>query len=398
MKELKEGLAMVNWKKEIEEKFDRLVEIRRYMHMNPELSYHEDKTHDFILSELKKLDKLQIRERVAQNGIVAKLEGNEPGQTIAFRADFDALPIQDEKDVPYKSTVDGVMHACGHDGHTATLLTLCELLHEHQSLLKGNVVFIFQYAEELSPGGAKPMVDDGALDGVDKIYGNHFWSGHSTSVIKTKRNAMMASPDYFKITIQGKGGHGAKPHTSIDPIVIVSEYISSLQKIISRNLDPIEQGVITVGKIDAGNTFNVISDTATIEGTVRTFNPKVKDLIEEELERHLKGICIANSASYDFVYRRGYPTVINHDEQYNIVKEAATDLGLTYEDIEPMMIGEDFSYYLLERPGCFFLTGSGSEEKSSTAPHHHPMFDLDEEAMKTTTEMFLKILEVEGVV
>ncbi|MES5935850.1 amidohydrolase [Mammaliicoccus lentus] len=389
---------MVNWKKEIEEKFDRLVEIRRYMHMNPELSYHEDKTHDFILSELKKLDKLQIRERVGQNGIVAKLKGNEPGQTIAFRADFDALPIQDEKDVPYKSTVDGVMHACGHDGHTATLLTLCELLHEHQSQLKGNVVFIFQYAEELSPGGAKPMVDDGALDGVDKIYGNHFWSGHSKSEIKTKSSAMMASPDYFKITIQGKGGHGAKPHTSIDPIVIVSEYISSLQKIISRNLDPIDQGVITVGKIDAGNTFNVISDTATIEGTVRTFNPKVKDLIEEELERLLKGICIANNASYDFDYRRGYPTVINHDEQYNVVKEAATDLDLTYEDIEPMMIGEDFSYYLLERPGCFFLTGSGNEEKSSTAPHHHPMFDLDEDAMKTTTEMFLKILEVEGVI
>ena len=144
------------------------------MHKNPELSYHEEKTHDFILSELKKLDKLEIKAPVGERGIVAKLKGNEPGQTIAFRADFDALPIQDEKDVPYKSTVDGVMHACGHDGHTATLLTFCEILHEHQHLLKGDVVFIFQYAEELSPGGASPMVDDGALEGVDKVYGNHF--------------------------------------------------------------------------------------------------------------------------------------------------------------------------------------------------------------------------------
>nr|WP_263314302.1 amidohydrolase [Mammaliicoccus sp. Marseille-Q6498] len=388
---------MVNWHKEVEDKFERLINIRRHMHMNPEVSFHEDNTHDFILSELKKLDKLSIRERVGERGIVAKLEGAQPGQTIAFRADFDALPIQDEKDVPYKSTVDGVMHACGHDGHTATLLTFCELLHEHQSLIKGNVVFIFQYAEELSPGGANPMIIDGALDGVDKIYGNHFWSGHPTSSIRSKPAEMMASPDYFKITIQGRGGHGAKPHTSIDPIVIVAEYISSLQKIISRNLDPIDSGVITVGKIDAGTAFNIISDTATIEGTVRTFKPEVKDLIETELERLLKGICLANNATYDFDYRRGYPTVVNHEEQYKIIKEAATNLELDYEDIGPMMIGEDFSYYLLERPGCFFLTGSGNKEKASTAPHHHPMFDLDETAMKTTTEMFLKILETEGV-
>ncbi|HAL08398.1 MAG TPA: amidohydrolase [Staphylococcus sp.] len=388
---------MVNWKEKVENKFDRLVDIRRYMHKNPELSFHEEKTHDFLLSELKKLDKLSIRERVGERGIVAKLEGNQPGQTIAFRADFDALPIQDEKDVPYKSTVDGVMHACGHDGHTGTLLTFCELLHEHQHLLKGNVVFIFQYAEELNPGGAKAMVDDGALDGVDKIYGNHFWSGHETSTIKTKPAEMMASPDFFEITIKGKGGHGAKPHTSIDPIVIVAEYISSIQKIISRHIDPIDRGVITVGKIDAGSAFNVISDTATIEGTVRTFKPEVKDTIEKDLERLLKGLCIANNATYEFNYRRGYPTVVNHDAQYNVVKEAASSLNLTYEDISPMMIGEDFSYYLLNRPGCFFLTGSGNEDKASLAPHHHPKFDLDEEAMKTTTEMFIKVLEIEGV-
>ncbi|MCJ1779333.1 amidohydrolase [Mammaliicoccus sciuri] len=388
---------MVNWKEEVDKKFDRLVDIRRHMHKNPELSYHEEKTHDFILSELKKLDKLEIKAPVGERGIVAKLKGNEPGQTIAFRADFDALPIQDEKDVPYKSTVDGVMHACGHDGHTATLLTFCEILHEHQHLLKGNVVFIFQYAEELSPGGASPMVDDGALEGVDKVYGNHFWSGHETSSIKTRPNEMMASPDYFEVTIQGKGGHGAKPHTSIDPIVIVAEYISSIQKIISRNIDPIDRGVITVGKVDAGTAFNVISDTATLAGTVRTFKPEVKDTIEAELERVLKGICLANNATYDFEYRRGYPTVVNHEEQYEVVKEAAERLDLTYEDIPPMMIGEDFSYYLLNRPGCFFLTGSGNEDKGSTAPHHHPMFDLDEEAMKTTTQMFIQVLEIEGV-
>ncbi|WP_323703369.1 amidohydrolase [Mammaliicoccus sp. Dog046] len=388
---------MVNWTEEVNKKFDRLVEIRRYLHMHPELSFHEAQTHDFILTELKKLPNLTIRSRVGEYGIVAKLEGALPGQTIAFRADFDALPIQDEKDVPYKSTVDGVMHACGHDGHTATLLTLCEILHEHQHLLKGNVVFIFQYAEELSPGGANPMVNDGALDDVDKVYGNHFWSGHDTSTIRTTSSEMMASPDFFEVTIQGKGGHGAKPHTSIDPIVIVAEYISSIQKIISRHVDPIERGVITVGKIDAGNAFNIISDTATLEGTVRTFKPEIKDIIEEELERILKGLCIGNNATYEFNYRRGYPTVVNHEDQYDIVKQSAESLSLSFEDIPPMMIGEDFSYYLLNKPGCFFLTGSGNKDKASIAPHHHPMFDLDEEAMKTTTEMFLKILEIEGV-
>lgn len=155
--------------------------------------------------------------------------------------------------------------------------------------------------------------------------------------------------------------------------------------------------MITVGKVDAGTAFNVISDTATLAGTVRTFKPEVKDTIEAELERVLKGICLANNATYDFEYRRGYPTVVNHEEQYEVVKEVAERLDLTYEDIPPMMIGEDFSYYLLNRPGCFFLTGSGNEDKGSTAPHHHPMFDLDEEAMKTTTQMFIQVLEIEGV-
>ncbi|GGI39715.1 amidohydrolase [Mammaliicoccus stepanovicii] len=388
---------MIKWQTQIESKFEQMVEMRRYLHMHPELSFHEIETHKFILSHLRKLDKLDIIEPVGERGIVAKIEGKKPGKTIAFRADFDALPIQDEKDVPYKSTIDGAMHACGHDGHTTTLLTLCTLLNENYDAINGNVVFIFQYAEEVSPGGANPMIIDGALDGVDTVYGNHFWSGHETSSIKTNPSEMMASPDYFKITIQGKGGHGAKPHTSIDPIVIAAEYISSLQKIISRKLDPIDRGVLTVGKIEAGTAFNIISDTATLEGTVRTFKPEVKEIIEVELERLLKGICIANDATYDFYYRHGYPTVVNHNEQYEIVKQAAEELGLTYDDIDPMMIGEDFSYYLLERPGCFFLTGSGNESKGSTIPHHHPMFDLDEDAMKTTTAMFIKILEIEGV-
>lgn len=388
---------MINWNNEVKAKFERLVDIRRHLHMNPELPFHEIKTHDFILSELNKLDHLIIRETVGERGIVAKLIGDAPGPTIAFRADFDALPIQDEKNVPYKSTIDGVMHACGHDGHTATLLTLAELLNEHQSLIKGTVVFIFQYAEEESPGGAKPMIKDGAMAGVDKIYGNHFWSGHSTSEIKTKTDEMMASPDYFEITIQGKGGHGAKPHTAIDPIVIAAEYISLIQKIISRKLNPIDQGVITVGKVHAGTAFNIISDKATLEGTVRTFKPEVKNLISEELEKILKGLCIANDATYDFYYRKGYPTVVNHTKQYEVVKQAAHDLNLSFEDIDPMMIGEDFSYYLHEKPGCFFLTGSGNASKATTSPHHHPLFDLDEDALITATQMFLKILELEGV-
>ncbi|TDM12006.1 amidohydrolase [Macrococcus lamae] len=374
-----------------------LVERRRYLHMHPELSFHETETYQYILSHLKSLRHVQVREEVGGKGIVAKISGG-TGPTIAFRADFDALPIQDEKEVPYKSTVPGVMHACGHDGHTSTLLSLATILSQHHDELAGSVVLLFQFAEEIAPGGAAPMISDGALEGVDAVYGNHFWSQFETHTIHSAKGPLMASPDMFDVTIYGRGGHGAKPHMTIDAVVVMAEFIMNIQTIIARNVNPIDAGVLTIGKVEAGNTFNVISDRATCSGTVRTFEPEVQKLISTALENELKGLAVSKGITYDLNYVKGYPAVINPEEGYEVIKRAAARAGLDFADAPPMMIGEDFSYYLLQKPGAFFLTGSGNKDKQTTAPHHHPMFDLDEDAMTTTLTMFLAILEEEGVI
>ncbi|UTH13679.1 amidohydrolase [Macrococcus equipercicus] len=373
-----------------------LIAQRRYLHMHPELSFHETETYQYIRRHLTSLPNLELREQVGGHGIVAKITGG-TGPTIAFRADFDALPIQDEKEVPYQSTVKNVMHACGHDGHTSTLLSLATILSAHQSELSGSVVLLFQFAEELAPGGARPMVDDGALDGVDAVYGNHFWSQFETNTIHSAAGPLMASPDMFNITIYGRGGHGAKPHTTIDAVVVMAEFIMNIQTIVARNVNPIDNAVLTIGKVTAGNTFNVISDRASCSGTVRTFNADVQQTIRTALENELKGLAVSKGITYELNYVTGYPPVVNHEAGYEVIKRAAARAGLDFDDAPPMMIGEDFSYYLLEKPGAFFLTGSGNEEKT-TAPHHHPLFDLDEDAMSGALTMFLAILEEEGVI
>ncbi|GGB11575.1 amidohydrolase [Macrococcus hajekii] len=377
----------------VNQQLSTLVEQRRYLHMHPELSFKETQTYQYILEHLRSCPHLNIYEHVGGSGIVAKIKGFSD-KTVAFRADFDALPIQDQKEVPYKSTVPGVMHACGHDGHTSTLLALTSILSEQSSSLNGNVIIIFQFAEELAPGGAKPMVEDGVLDHVDVIYGNHLWSSFNSHEIHSRPDALMASPDMFHITLIGKGGHGAKPHTSIDAIVAMAQFINQIQTIVSRTINPVDAAVITVGKVEAGDAFNIISHTARCSGTVRTFDPAVKATIKTALEQELQGLAKAKGIHYEFNYTDGYPAVVNHEREYRIVKRAAEKLGLKFIETEPLMVGEDFSYYLQERPGAFFMTGAGHP---AAAPHHHPMFDIDEDAMATTLKMFLTILEEEGI-
>ena len=388
---------MTDWFQRAGEKEQETITIRRHLHQYPERSFQEKQTHAYILERLKRLD-FTIRERVGQNGIVATIGNTEKGPTIALRADFDALPIEDMKEVPYRSKVPGVMHACGHDGHTAILLTVAELLHEHQAQLKGAVVLIFQYGEEEMPGGAQGMIADNALAGVDKVYGNHLWSGYPTGTIHTRPGAMMAQPDEFNITIYGKGGHGAKPHETIDPIVIMAEFILSTQKIVSRTLDPVKQAVISFGKIEAGDADNVIPDTAHCRGTVRTFDPSVQQHIHQKLDKLLQGLALANDITYDLDYINGYLPVYNHETSADIVKTAANALNFRYHDADLMMIGEDFSYYLHALPGAFFFTGCGNPEKQTDWPHHSPNFDIDESAMKYTVSTFMKILELEDVI
>lgn len=392
-----EGLKLFDWFQLAQQKESRMVQVRRYLHQYPELSFEEYHTRDFILNQLSQLS-CEIRTPVGRNGIVATFKGHGDGPTVALRADFDALPIDELTEVDYKSKNPGVMHACGHDGHTAILLGVAEIIESHLSSLNGDVVLIFQYGEEIMPGGSQEMIDDGCLQDVDKIYGNHLWSGYPTGTIYSRPGALMASPDEFSITIQGKGGHGAKPQETIDPVVIMAEFIMSTQKIVSRTIDPVKQAVISFGMVQAGSADNIIPDSAFCKGTVRTFDTEIQTHVMTKMEKLLKGLAVANDITYNFDYIKGYLPVHNHQDNYEVVKQAANDMNLRFNESDLMMIGEDFSHYLKVRPGAFFLTGCGNPEIDTIHPHHSPSFNIDEKAMKYATSEFLKILELEKVI
>lgn len=376
----------------IDHHYDDMVKMRRFLHQNPELSFQEENTAKFIATTYEKLG-IPYQAKVGGNGVVARLVGGKPGKTIALRADFDALPIQDEKEVPYKSNVPGVMHACGHDGHTTTLLTVAERLKDYQEELAGTIVFIHQHAEELAPGGAKPIIDTGILDDVDLVFGTHLWTNTPYGIVQTAPKEFMAGADRFSVTIQGKGGHGAMPHQTKDAIVIGSQLVTNLQQIISRRIDPLQTAVLTIGTFHAGNTYNIIADTATITGTVRTFDKDLQTKIIAEMETIIAGTCQSYGATYSFEYDKGYPPVVNHPTEANIVIEAANQVAevTKAELVEPSMTGEDFAYYLLEKPGAFFFTGA--QKENNFQPHHHPKFDIDERAMVIAAKTFIELIK-----
>ncbi|WP_270181517.1 amidohydrolase [Alkalihalobacillus sp. CinArs1] len=382
----------------LEELYPDMVSLRRDLHQHPELSFEEIRTPELIASFYESLG-MEVRTKVGGRGVVATLKGREPGKTVALRADFDALPIHDQKEVPYKSTVPGVMHACGHDGHTSTLLYLAQAFYEQRENLTGTIVFIHQFAEELAPGGAKPMIEDGCLDGVDALFGTHLWSGFPTGTIAYRAGELMAAADSFEIVIKGKGGHGGIPHEAIDSIVIASQLVGSLQQIVSRSIDPSKTAVLSVGSFHAGSAYNVISESATLTGTVRTFDMEVREDIVKRMERMIKAACDAVGADYSFTYKRGYPPVVTHEEETKLLASVAEKIDDVNETIETdaLMVGEDVSYYLQQVPGTFFLTGARSEEINAVYPHHHPMFDIDEKSMliaaKTLCDVTLKYLE-----
>ncbi len=382
---------VTNLLKRLEEIYPEMVELRRYLHQNPELSFEEVNTPITIAEYLEELG-VEVKRSVGGRGVVGIIRGGKPGKTVAIRADFDALPIQEENDIPYKSNVPGVMHACGHDAHTATLLGIAKVFMENREELHGNVVLIHQFAEEISPGGAKPMIVDGCLDGVDAIFGTHIWSTMPVGKVSYCSGPVMAAADAFDIEIIGKGGHGAVPHETIDSITVAATFVTSLQQIVSRNIDPLKSAVISIGSFHAGNAFNVIADKVKINGTVRTFDPEVQDQIIEKLERYLKGICDTAGATYKFDYRKGYPAVVNHEEEtMHLAKVAKTIVGeANVKQMAPMMGGEDFAYYLQHVPGTFFFTGAGNEEKGIVYPHHHPKFNLDEKSMLIAAKVLTK--------
>jgi amidohydrolase len=371
--------------------YSEMVEIRRYLHMHPEVSFKEVKTASYIVNYYEKLG-VDVRSNVGGNGVVATIKGDLPGPTVALRADFDALPIQDEKDTKYKSTVPGVMHACGHDGHTATVLVLAKVLFNNRHLLNGNIVLIHQHAEEYAPGGALAMINDGCLDGVDVIFGTHLWATLPVGKIEYRVGPIMAAADRFEITVLGQGGHGAQPHKTKDAILIGSQVVSNLQQIVSRKVDPVETAVVTVGSFVAENAFNIIADSAKLIGTVRTFDEDVRMQIEKEIEHVIKGTCIMNEAQYSYQFLRGYPPVVNHPDETEFLKIISAHVpGVhTVEESPLQMTGEDFGYYLQHVKGTFFFTGAMPANKKHAFPHHHPKFDIDEKSLLIAAKTLCK--------
>lgn len=390
--------------RQLESIYPEMVEIRRDLHMNPELSFHEVETPKKVAAYLQSLG-LEVRTGVGGRGVVGLLRGALPGKTVALRADFDALPIQDEKDVPYKSTVPGVMHACGHDGHTATLLGLAKVLSGLRDQLQGNVVFIHQFAEELAPGGAIAMIEDGCLDGVDVIFGTHLWSSQPVGKIGYRVGPTMAASDRFEIELIGRGGHGAAPHETVDPIVMGGQLIVALQQIVSRKVNPTKPAVVTVGAFHAGEAFNVIPDRAKMIGTVRTFNEEVRDQIECEIGELAAFISKSMGGSCEYTFSRGYPALVNHQEETlflaNLAKEIVGEANVF--ELDPIMGGEDYAYYLQKVPGTFFFTGAGNPSLGAEYPHHHPKFDIDESSLlvaaktlASATINYMKLHAVDG--
>lgn len=381
----------------LEKTFPKMIEWRRHFHQHPELSFQEVNTPEKIAQLLTKFG-LEVKRNIGGRGVIGVVKGDKPGKTVALRADFDALPIQDEKDVPYKSTVPGVMHACGHDAHTATLLGIASVLSQYKQNIAGNIVFIHQFAEELAPGGAKPMIEDGCLEGVDVIFGTHLWSEFPVGTIAYRKGYIMAASDRFEIEIQGKGGHGAMPHQTLDSVVIGSQLVQTMQQLVSRRIDPLKPAVVTVGSFHAGNTFNVIADKAVLEGTVRTLDEETRDQLQKEIEQVVQSTCQTFGATYRYQYHHGYPPVYNHSQETEFMVQIASEVVGSENVFEtsPLMIGEDFAFYLQHVPGTFFFTGARNEQKNAVFPHHHPHFDIDEQAMliaaKTLTSAALSYL------
>ena len=383
----------INIKTEVQSIKESIIANRRDFHMHPELGFEEIRTSKIIAEKLSSYG-LDVETNIGKTGVVATLKGLSDGKTIALRADMDALPIQEIGDLSYKSVNDGVMHACGHDGHISMLLGAAKILSSMKNKINGTVKFIFQPAEE-GGGGARYMIEDGVLDGVDEIYGAHLWNYQKYGTIGVKSGPIMAAADLFEIIIEGKGGHGATPHGTVDAIIVASQVIQSLQTIVSRNTNPLESAVVTVGKINGGYNFNVIADKVSLQGTTRAYTEENRQLIKTRMNEILDGIGSAFNATIILNYKDGYPPVINNDDCASKLLAAATKVvGDGAGNPYLSMGGEDFSYFANEIPACFFFIGSSPKNREPlSTPHHCSHFDIDEEALLVGTNTFVQLIE-----
>ncbi|QNK47344.1 amidohydrolase [Brevibacterium sp. PAMC23299] len=367
----------------LDEKKGRMIEIRRYLHQHPELSFKEEKTAQYI-ADFYKDKSVMIRTNVGGYGVVVTIEGGLPGKTVALRADFDGLPIMEEADVPFKSSNPGVMHACGHDGHTAYLMILAEALIEMKDQLRGNVVILHQPAEETPPGGAIAMIEDGCLEGVDSIFGIHLMSLSVTGEVCYRAGEMQAGRSYFKVKIQGKGGHGSMPHTSNDSIVAASHFVVAAQTIVSRRINPFDMATVTIGSFDGKGSFNVIKDSVELEGDVRTMSSEVRATVETEFKRILTGLAQEFDITYDLIYSHDYPVLVNDKAMTELVVNGIEKAGIpeikALVETPPMSGSEDFAYYLQKIPGSMFYVGA-KPDVGPVYPHHHPKFVINEDSL-----------------
>ncbi|MBH0230294.1 M20 metallopeptidase family protein [Halobacillus yeomjeoni] len=360
---------------------DQMTEWRRTLHQNPETGFEEYKTSQFVQDKLKEFG---YEPKVfAKTGVVALAEGKEKGETVALRADMDALPIQDEKDTPYASVIEGKAHLCGHDGHTTMLLGAAKLLKDHPPE-KGNVKLIFQPAEE-GLFGARAMIDEGVLKNPDvkAIAGLHVNPDVETGYVTCTEKETCAAADFFDLEIIGSGGHAAHPHKAADSITVSAEVISSLQQVVSRQTDPLAPTVLTIGQIHGGSADNAIAPRVRIGGTVRTLDPEVRSQMEVKMERVIGGVTSGFDMNYKFDYKYFYPALFNDSSLIPGLEQTVNEvLGKNrFSIVNPSMGGEDFSFYANEIPAIFFRIGVRNEEKDAVYPLHHPMFDLDEEAL-----------------
>ncbi|HTZ55013.1 MAG TPA: M20 family metallopeptidase [Candidatus Acidoferrum sp.] len=361
---------------------DDVVLIRRDLHMHPELGFREHRTAGIIADRLRTLG-YEVHEGIGTTGVVGILKGAKPGRTIMLRADMDALPILEERDHAYRSQAEGTMHACGHDGHVAILLGAAALLADRRDDVAGTVALVFQPAEE-GLGGAKAMIDDGIIErfAIERAYGLHLSTKYPTGVLGFREGPMYASSDSIEIEVVGVGGHGSAPQDAIDPIYTAANFITSVQQVVSRKVDPLEPAVVTIGAIHGGTTHNVIPRTCTMLGTVRAFNDDVRAAMPERIERVLRACCDASGATYDYKYLWRYPVTANDIAQTQYARALAVKTvgDRMVVDATALMGAEDFSYFAQRIPSCFYTLGCSGGPQTSH-PHHSSLFDIDERAL-----------------
>lgn len=381
---------------QVERLFAYTSELRREFHRHPELGFQEFRTAERILLELTRIGGFSIESKIAETGILATLTGDQPGKTVLVRFDMDALPVTEDTGVEYSSQNEGVMHACGHDGHMAIGLTVARLLSDYRQDLKGQVVLMFQPAEE-GLGGALRMIEDGVLDMVkpDIALSMHLWNEKPLGWLGISDGPVMSASETFQIIIKGKGGHGGKPHESVDPIVASAAIIYALQSLTAREVHPLDSSVVSFCTVHAGEAHNVIPGEVSLSGTIRTFTQETRDLVLKRFREIVTGVAQAHLCQAEIRIEKISPAVQNHPEIAETVRQTARTLfpEANLDDNYQTMASEDMAFFLQEVPGCYSFIGSANPEKGLDAKHHQPDFNFDEEALKTGAALMFATIQ-----